>query len=50
MACASCRRPRPIRKPSVSSSTPARTGRDVNRQASGGQRSKITGLTYVPKR
>lgn len=55
MPCANCRRPRPVRRPSTPSGTPSgtlpRTSRSTTRSAvSGGQRSKITGLTYVPKR
>lgn len=51
MPCANCRRPRPVRRPSVPSGTTSRTSQSTKRPAvSGGQRSKITGLTYVPKR
>lgn len=54
MACGSCRKPRPIKYPS--SGTPSGKKITINNSnvvkttaGSGDQRSRITGLTYVPK-
>lgn len=56
MACGSCRKPRPMRKPSIINPTPSNTVASTsgnggsNTVGSGDQRSRITGLTYVPKK
>lgn len=55
MGCGACRKPRVIRTPSQKSSSsgtvvPKPSGGTIRRTGgSGDQRSRITGLTYVPK-
>lgn len=55
MGCGACRKPRVIRTPSPASSSkgsivPKPSGGTIRRTTgSGDQRSRITGLTYVPK-
>lgn len=52
MACAGCRQPKEIRKPSIprtpASIVPSSGNKDTG-NSNGSQRSRITGLTYVPK-
>ena len=53
MACGACRKPRVIRTPSSGQSStvvPKTSGGTVRRTTgSGDQRTRITGLNYVPK-
>lgn len=51
MACSSCRKPpqRIVRQPSTSPSGPAKPVSNDKPKSSGDQRSRIVGLTYVPK-
>ena len=51
MGCSTCRKaPRVVRKPSTNNPEPAVTKATVKvANGSGDQRSRITGLTYVPK-
>lgn len=54
MACTGCRQPKEIRRPTIprNSSNNIVSPNSVNRSngnSSGNQRSRITGLTYVPK-
>lgn len=52
MACSGCRQPKEIRKPSVPRTPSSGISNPISRNtgnSTGNQRSRITGLTYVPK-